>query len=583
MNKMLNGSHIVDIVNVVSARTRRSKFVVAFTFPVDRDLVETLLRVPSVRGVILSDESEWKKLPKSENVGFRHRPGYSLWRYPRSSADTVIVFGGREWVGLRVVSTAFGKCGIRYFAFTDGTVKSIEVYSSAALSLRLVIRSIRSRVRPRIRLQLNLYKLRERTFALRLPVMLRVCRKFAPPVDPTETAVLVIGSLRPGGSERQAVNTAVMIKRLGTLRPVVVCARLGDEESAFYRSILDDAGVDVVDLRQVDITAACSGAHQRLIGLYRSEGEKLGYDMVDDLLRYLIFLLNVRPKIVHSFLDENNIKAGIAAVIARVPKIILSGRNVAPDNFLLFRRYMRPGYRALMRFPSVALCNNSRAGAMDYRRWLRAPSLKIDVVYNGIDFATFSPKVAIDRALRGRLGISPQALVVGTVIRLNEEKQPTLWARVAIELSRRRPDVDFVLVGDGPLRDSVKRIVAIAGIESRVHFIRGTEDVAGVLRELDVFLLTSRLEGLPNVLVEAQAVGVPVVTTPAGGAVETLNPGVTGFVAPDQSVRGIADTCLVLLDDDRLRARMSAAATEFVRDRFSLDRMIKDTLRLYEA
>jgi glycosyltransferase involved in cell wall biosynthesis len=98
----------------------------------------------------------------------------------------------------------------------------------------------------------------------------------------------------------------------------------------------------------------------------------------------------------------------------------------------------------------------------------------------------------------------------------------------------------------------------------------------------DLFLLTSRVEGLPNTLIEAQAVGVPVVTTPAGGSAETLDPGRTGLVSPDYSILGIADTCMKLLDDDRLRARMAKAAPEFVRQHFSLERMYTETLRLYE-
>ncbi len=413
--------------------------------------------------------------------------------------------------------------------------------------------------------------------------MLRKARKITPAIDDcTDTVLLIIQNLSSGGSERQAVNTAVMLKRAGRLRPVVVCARLMIAGSDFYRHYLEAEEIEIVDLYKWDMAESGSGNRQ-LFDLCRAETARINPEISEDIVRYLAVFLKFKPKIVHAFLDENNVKAGLAAVLARVPRILLSARSVAPDNFkLLIRNYMRPGYRVILRRGRAIFSSNSYVGGRDYRRWLCKPLLRIRMVHNGVDFDAFAARDDIDRSALARFGIPAAALVVVSVMRLSEEKQPLLWARAVIEISRRRPNVYFILVGDGPLRGEVEGMLQHASVAGRVHFIPQTSEVPAVLRASDLFLLTSRAEGLPNVLIEAQAVGLPVVTTPAGGAVETLKPGETGFIAANQSAAAVANACLSILDDDALRARMGKAAPIFVREKFSLERMFKDTMRLYQ-
>ena len=98
---------------------------------------------------------------------------------------------------------------------------------------------------------------------------------------------------------------------------------------------------------------------------------------------------------------------------------------------------------------------------------------------------------------------------------------------------------------------------------------------------MDVFLLTSRVEGLPNVLIEAQALGVPVVTTLVGGVVETFENGVTGFAVHEATGSALAAAILRVLRDPQFTARTRKVAPAMARDRFSVDRMVQETLRAY--
>ena len=104
-----------------------------------------------------------------------------------------------------------------------------------------------------------------------------------------------------------------------------------------------------------------------------------------------------------------------------------------------------------------------------------------------------------------------------------------------------------------------------------------------VLATSDVVLLTSAIEGTPNVLIEAQAAGIPVVATGRGGVAEALLPGVSGLHLPGAGAPALADAVLALLGDESRRRRMGAAGAAFVQSRFGLERMLDETLLLYEG
>jgi glycosyltransferase involved in cell wall biosynthesis len=601
---MFRRIEIAEFIDKAERLSGRRPLIAVLTFPAERDALEQLLARSSVAGVILNDPADRKKFGDDGRVGCRDGTDLSSWLFPQVRAPVLAVLGTRDAVGLRTAHASF-VFGVRSLIFVNpfnGAVRTRSIYH---LTFRLVVRMVTRHARGWISsagLWLTIGAANgptrlagaaslllgpgfgEMLYARRLRRLLRSAKAIPMDAGPrSDTVILAIGSLGPGGSERQIVNTALMLKRDRRFRPLVVCARLHDEASFFYNDMLKRAGVEVVNLQMVNPSDEGGHPDSRVIALCKSEADSLDYDMPDDLLRWLILLLQERPKIVHAFLDENNIKVGLAAALARVPRIVLSARSVAPDNFQLLRGYMRPGYQVLLSRRDVVFCNNSSAGARDYRRWLRNQSLRIEVLRNGIDFGAFAPRDGVDLRVRQRFGIPPRALVLGSVMRLSEEKQPELWARIVIEISRRRADVCFVLIGNGPLRPQVELLIANAGIASRVYDLGQTPEVPTVLRCLDMLLLTSRREGLPNVLIEAQAVGVPVVTTPAGGAAETLDPGVTGLVAPDLSVRAVANTCITLLENCAMRTRMGCAAPQFVRKNFSLERMIEETKRLYEA
>jgi glycosyltransferase involved in cell wall biosynthesis len=579
-----------EILRLINKRASlgRGPIFVVFNCPTDLNTIKATLNHAVVAGVIAPDEITAKQSNDPVAVSYHFKSFAARWSLPEARARTAVVLGEGGSIGLGIAWVAF-RHGVTNFEFVEPNSGAVTRFSLVRLVARAISHRAHNMLLYWIRQFIDWVKMRpfcrRQVFSFRLGRMFRRSRRTRPKTDvKANTVLLIIQNLAAGGSERQAVNVALTLKRLGHFHPIVVCSRLSSTGADFYRQLIKNAGIEVVDLYKLTATDAVKADYGRQFDLCSPDDAESSFQFQEDILRYMMAFSQFKPKIIHSFLDENNVKAGIAAVLMHVPKIILSVRSVAPDNFKsLIRSYMLPGYKALLRQRGVVLCCNSCAGARDYKRWLGRPSLRIPVVSNGVDFQAFAARNGIDLAARERWQIPPDALVVISVMRHSEEKQPGLWARVAIEISRRQANVFFVLVGDGPLRSDVERMLEQASITDRVRVIPQTPEVPALLRASDLFLLTSRLEGLPNVLIEAQAVGVPIVTTPAGGAVEALDPGVTGLIAPNHSVSGVTDTCLTLLTDDDLLARMSKAAPEFVRRKFSLDRMLADTMQLYEA
>ena len=561
----------IRIIEQTRSLLRSERFLVVSTTPLNPDRVETLLtRFPQVGFIVTSDNAA-SNVQDHSRLGRRLEPGTAHWQMPAGTFHDAVIVGRRSQVGIRDVKAALFS-GVRRFIFADPIKQAVSSESIFVLGLRLVARRALDRSwwrRPKVRTE-SLQELFR--FADRANLAVRERH--------TQNVLLVVATMGPGGSERQVVNTALALAAEGRFRPVVVCTNLRSGTSEFYRPLLASAGVDVIDLQEFDFGRLPS-KHAQFVSACRARLIRSAFDISDDVTSLLAVFVNEQPAIVHSFIDETNIKAGVAAVLARIPRTVLAMRSVAPNNFALDADLMRAGYEALLTRPEILVCCNSKAGAADYRQWLGKPDLPIAILENGIDLRQFSRPAGSNADGRAAFGIPSDAVVLGSIMRLTAEKQPILWANVVVEISRQMPDVHFVLVGDGPLKSDVMQILSRARIDHRVHLLGQVKDIPSVLSCLDLLVLTSRIEGLPNVLIEAQAMGVPVVTTPAGGAIEALAPGRTGLVAPDQTVTGVAQTCLRVLSDAQLRSQFAQAAPQYVRDRFSMDRMLHHTLQLY--
>lgn len=416
----------------------------------------------------------------------------------------------------------------------------------------------------------------------RLNRMLADVRHRPTPVADPNRVALWIHRLCKGGAERQMVLLALGLRRLGKEVDLIT---LHDDvpAAASWARQLADAGVKRIALVKPD------RAPQKIWPLLtpgspgRAVAERLAPFFMMSLLP--IFdtygvLVQRRPQSLIAYLDDGNVIGGVAAVMAGVPEIHMSGRNAEPNQFpdlALFgieKPRLRRLYQGLLRLPSVTMGNNSAAGAASYAAWLALPAETISVVPNAVE----SRVGRGGHDIRRQLGIEAASPILLGIMRFCEEKQPLTFVRVAAAVLCRLPAARAILLGEGPLKTEIDAEVDRLGLQGKLLLPGLQDDVDSFYRSADLLLLTSRMEGMPNVVLEAQAAGKPVVATDVGGVRDALAPALDACLVAYQDVDGMIERCADLLTDkDRARA-LGKAARDYLRDRRSPTALATHTL-----
>ncbi len=408
--------------------------------------------------------------------------------------------------------------------------------------------------------------------------------------------LLLGGSLSVGGAERQFTNTALALAGIiRDGRPVADVDVVGPLQ-VICRVLFNRPGADffLADLEAANIPVEQYVNYPNYGGRMKRSAALglepiLGYlpATVAEATRKLADVLSVlSPQVINIWQDGTILAAALAALIARIPRIVLSVRSVPPiDRPDRNRPEYETLYRAVLKMPGVRLTANSRAAARRYAEWLDIDLDRIAVIYNGVVPLTTECD-AETQSLEERFlaDARPDDFVVGTVMRFDENKRPFLWMETAALILKREPRARFILVGDGPLREPAEDLAQRLGIADRCLFTGRSRHVGRWLSHMSVFLLLSRQEGLPNVLIEAQFAGVPVVSAPAGGAAETFIDGETGTLLPDGASvdpAQVSETVLRWDRDETDRARVRATAAAWAASQFSIDRMLDATIRAY--
>lgn len=543
--------------------------------------IDALLDVPGVAGIILS-------LPAAETVADDRRIGVicedGTWRLPPVPARSLLFPAAGRLLNVKRSLTAIRQ-GLRWVLRLDSDLrlKRTPLWRWTSRRLGTVAARLAASVMPVTAKRWQLY--REHRLERRLAPLMG--RGPSAPAEPgaEPRIVLVNNSLAAGGAERQLVNTARGLADDG--RDVsILCYQLGTDEYDFHLPAVGP-GLPVSGLRSLlDIMASIGPEQTRRLqramheaGFERLEGLLPDW-VVDDVVQNAANLLQARPSVVHFWQDYTNVIGGLAAVMSGVPRVVLGMRNMAPFRFAYHHPFMAGIYRLLSKFDNVVFINNSAAGAADYAAWLDMEPERIQVILNGVEPPDV-PAPAETAGWRSIIGLPADAPLIGSVFRFWSEKDPQLWLETAASVAAKRPDARFVLVGDGPLRDEMARHAARLGLGERLFMPGVTRDPHVPMAAMDVFLLTSRMEGTPNVLIEAQMLGVPVVTTVAGGSAETVEHGRTGWVVPERDSQRLGERVLAVLEDEAWRAEAAVVAPDFARRRFGIDRMLAETREVY--
>lgn len=214
-----------------------------------------------------------------------------------------------------------------------------------------------------------------------------------------------------------------------------------------------------------------------------------------------------------------------------------------------------------------------------YEKDLGIRFARTEVIPSGIDLERFSPGRPARDPVHPTNGT--RSLRVGTVASLQRRKGHEYFLQAAAEILRRRKEVEFLVVGDGPRREELRGLAHDLGIDDHIHFLGIRDDLPELMRALDVLVLASHEAGgghaetLPLVLLEAGATALPVVATDVGAVSDIVVDERTGFLVPQRDWQALADRVERLLADAGLRHEMGAAARERISARFNAQRMYR--------
>lgn len=393
---------------------------------------------------------------------------------------------------------------------------------------------------------------------------------------------LVISDLGSGGAERQLCNLTVGLKHVGFEVRVYTLHRL-QGSAAHYLPILESAGVQVDAGKSLDehflAVAGESASVRKTLGLFARLPPHIQTFVLPLYAKFVLW----RPAVMISFLDHPNLMAGLSALLAGIPKIVLSFRNHHPENFEFYEPWFRVYYKTLIASNRVTLTGNSAAGNQSYADWLGVPRSNVKVIKNGIDFTKFTiPPDARIAELKRQLGFAGCRIVVG-IFRLASEKRPALFVKVMEIVCRNDPNARAVIVGEGPERQNIQKLIELNGLADKVSLVGRTRDVATYIAAANVLLQTAWLEGTPNSILEAQFLKKPVVTTAAGGAVEAAEDQESGLVLHTNDPKPLAKAVLDLLGEEERAKMMGVRGHEFVQRYFSVASMVSNYQEIIES
>lgn len=369
--------------------------------------------------------------------------------------------------------------------------------------------------------------------------------------------VFLITSLEYGGAQTQLIPLAFELKKLGW-EILVVSMR---PPEAF-----------VEDLNQSDISVA-------------SLDMPKGVPDPRAILKLAEILREFKPQILNSHMFHANLLARITRLLVKVPVLISTAHNIneksSAQDQLDKASWFEIAYRLTDPLSNLTttIC---QAGVDRYVQIKAVPQKKILFIPNSVDTRRFYPDSTVRALIRTSLGIKHQFcwLAIG---RLELQKDyPTMLSAFSI-LVNQYPETQLLICGTGSLQDEIKELVSTLQLERNVQLLGIRKDIPQLMNSVDGYVMSSAWEGMPIVLLEASATGLPIVSTDVGGNSEVVIDGQNGFLAPPHDDRALASQMakLMALTPDQYK-NMSQAGVNHILNNHQLDKLSNQWNDLYE-
>jgi glycosyltransferase involved in cell wall biosynthesis len=287
------------------------------------------------------------------------------------------------------------------------------------------------------------------------------------------------------------------------------------------------------------------------------------------IFKTLKFLKENEIQIVHTHSSIDSWIVGLAARLYRHAMIIRTRHVATPVGSIFSYRY---------------LCHRLITTGENIRRIFidnyKLPENKVISIPTGVDLGFFSPDVTGER-VREELGLGKDAPLLGHVGIFRGKKGHRFFLEACSVIKKTFPHARFLIVGEGPIEKHIREWVKELSLENEVIFTGFREDINEVLASLDILVMSSVAEGVPQVISQALAMGKGVVASSVGGIPELIRNGSTGLLVPPEDGRSIAEACLKLLGDKSLIRRLGQAGKKLIEEKFSLEAMLDKIEQIY--
>ena len=297
---------------------------------------------------------------------------------------------------------------------------------------------------------------------------------------------------------------------------------------------------------------------------------------LDALWRFYRLLRKLRPAVLHTWMFHANIPGRIIGRIAGVPNIISSERIMGLESKCRLRLN-----RLTVPLADRVICVSSNVADFARDR-IHLPDAKLVVIPNGIDMASFE-NLPTREEVRAAEALPTDQFILASIGRPRPQKGYDILIDAFGRLAPSYPKAQLLFVGDGPDRPFLQEKANQLGLSERVTFLGDRIDIPRLLPALDIVVLPSRHEGMPNVALEAMAAGLPVVATTVGGIPEVVDRARTGLLVPPENPAELASALCTILENPDLARKMGASGRQRIEENFDIQQTVARTEQLYAS
>ena len=355
---------------------------------------------------------------------------------------------------------------------------------------------------------------------------------------------LFITKLDKGGAERQIVLLARGLTALG-FQVTLICQSPDDTSTQGWQQQLSDAKIERLWLSDARQTWQANPPDSHEMTWLRPLCRLLRPRGAHNVLALSRLYARIRPQYVISYLDDCNIVSAAAAMLAGVPQVAMSARSTEPnllhqdgepDFYVCRLAQMRAWYQVLLdQFAGAKLYANSRAGQLSYEKWLGRP------LSCAVPNAVEAVPMISDIDIRARHFLPHDCQILLGVMRLTPEKNPDGFIRVFARLLQSQPNLKAILLGEGPMRSELEALLHQLDLTEVVLMPGKVDDPTAYLQQATCLLCPSFTEGMPNIVLEAQVQGLPLVCSHVGGIPEALVQELHQFLVPVANEQAMAE------------------------------------------